>query len=745
MPWLQSGLVAAKATILIQPGATAVERHAARELRDHLAQITGVDLVLRSDASKAPAGSIVVGQGPLARKLFPDVRWERLGQEQTLVRSKGGVLLVAGGEPRGTLYAVYRLLGKRCGVRWWTPWATTVPRNPGLVLPPIDESETPAFEYRDAFWYHAFDGDWAARNFCNGFSARLDADRGGRVEYQGFVHTYYPLVPPDPNFAQHPEWYSLIDGKRTTDNAQLCTTNPELRAFVVRQVEAQLRANPKATIVSVSQNDCFRPCQCESCRALAEREGSDAALVLDLANYVGEKIEKEFPGVAVDTLAYQWSRKPPLHMKPRANVVVRLCSIECNFAYPLDAPENRAFGDDLRAWSKLSNRLYVWDYCTDFAHYLQPHPDEFALGPTLRFFAANGVKGVFEEGAYQSNGGSMAELKAWLIAQMMWDPKQDPQMLIDEFLRGYYGAAAPFVRRYLELMTDEAKGWNLTFASPTSASFLRYGVVIQARTELIQGAWRVSGQERWRLDQILASLDYVTLARWTEFRREALKAGDPWLGPATRSELGAAWLRTLSGAGAPAGWTPVTHVNESGLGPQGFLDRLGPEPPPPVLRVLPQRPAKVGPPPGLPEGLDLQDDLANLWREPDGAELRPDPQASDGIACWMPGSHHEWAFQIPSSRGKGVEGTRYKVMVVVRLDAESHDASPGFSAGVYDTAGRTELLSHVYALDQTSPGYRAYELGTVVWSSALTIWIAPPANGRVQAVWVDRAYLVKES
>lgn len=744
----------AKAVVVTQAGASPAEQHAARELRDHLEKITGAKIPLRAAGTEAAPGSIVVGQGPLARKLFPDVRWEQLGQEQTLIRSKNEVLLVAGGRPRGTLYAVYRLLSQKCGVRWWAPWATSIPKNPELALPPMNWSETPAFEYRDTFWFHAFDADWATRNFCNGFSAKLDAARGGRVEYQGFVHTYYGLVPPDPNFSRHPEWFSLIDGKRTTDNAQLCTTNPELRDFVVEQVRKQLRANPTATIASVSQNDCFRPCQCGNCRALATREGSDSALVLDLANYVGEKIEKEFPAVAIDTIAYQWSRKPPLHMKPRPNVVVRLCSIECNFAFSRDAPENASFGDDLRGWSKLSKRLYVWDYCTDFAHYLQPHPDAFTLGPTIRFFAENGVKGVFEEGAYQSNGGDMAELKAWLIAQLLWDPKQDPEKLIDEFLRGYYGIAATVVRQYLEVMAEEAKGWNLSFASPTTASFLRYDVVSQGRSLLARLITLLDESPSephpafWRVRQLAASLDYVALARWSEFRREALKRGDPWPMPPTRDELAKRWLETVTGTGkagrgAPKGWSPVTHVNESGLSPQGFVDRLGPEPPPPILRVLPARPAKATPPQGLPEGIDLQDDLANLWREPDGAELRPDPLASDGIACWMPGSHHEWAFQIPLSKGTGAAGERYRAYVVMRLDTDSRDGSPGFSAGVYDNAARKDLFTQQFPIDQTVAEYKAYELGTFVWAPSLTVWVAPPSNPKVRGVWVDRVYLVR--
>lgn len=573
-------LVVAKAVVVTQPGASPSDIHAAQELRDHLAQITGVDIPLRQGVVAAPKNSIVVGQGPVASKLLPTVDWAKMGQEQTLVQNKGNVFVVAGGKPRGTLYAVYRLLQVKCGVRWWTPWATTVPKNPKLTFAAMNWTETPAFEYRDPFWFHSFDGDWAARNFNNGFTARLDEARGNKVEYQGFVHTYYPLVPPDKYFATHPEWYSLIDGKRTTQDAQLCTTNPELRDFVVEQVRALLKANPKATIISVSQNDCFRPCQCPTCRALAEKEGSDSALVLDLANYVGEKIEKEFPNVAVDTLAYQWSRHPPKTMRPRPNVIVRLCSIECNFAFPLSAKENASFGDDIRGWHKLTNRLYVWDYCTDFANYMAPFPDYFTLGPTLQFFAQNGVKGVFEEGDYTSNGGDMAELKAWLIAQMLWDPAQDPNKLVDEFLRGYYGAAAaPYIQQYLDLMAKEAQGWNLTFASPVSATFLRYDVMQKADQLWRKALLAASGGPAdllTRIQRSELSTEYVWLARWDEFKNAFGKTEDQWPLAAAKKDAAARWLEGCLGAATPLkGWPPITAVHEGGLSPQDFVKAIG--------------------------------------------------------------------------------------------------------------------------------------------------------------------------
>ena len=733
-------VLAARSTVVTQVGASPSELHAAQELRDHLAKITGVDIPLRQNADSAPSNAIIVGQGAIAQAQFPEVQWAKLGDEQTLIRSHKDVLLIAGGGQRGTLYAVYRFLQVKCGVRWWTPWATTIPKNANLTFADMDWTETPAFEYRDPYWFHAFDPDWAVRNFDNGFNIRTDAAHGGKTLYQGFVHTYNGLVPPDKFFPIHPEWFSLINGKRTFENAQLCTTNPDLRDYVVEEVRRELRANPAATIVSVSQNDCFNPCQCEVCRALAKKEGSDSALVLDLANYVAEHIAKEFPHVAVDTLAYQWSRHPPAEMRPLPNVIVRLCSIEGNMGYPLFAPQNAAFASDIRGWNRLTNRLYVWDYCTDFADYLQPTPDYLGLGPSLQWLNKNGVRGVFEEGAYQSYGGDMAELKAWLIAQILWDPKQDPSALVDEFLRGYYGeAAAAPIRRYLELMTAAVKDSNVTFSLGPNTPFLNYEVMSKAQklwSEARQLA-RGSGPEYvTRVANSALSMESVWLSHWQEFKRAALQANDPWPYPRTRQATAEQWQNDCEHSPIP-----ITIVDEGGMTPAVFVRNLGPEPPAPVFHALPPRGANPPPPAGLPAGVDYQDDLASLWQAPDNSELRSDPLASDGIACWMPGSHHEWGFQLPLSK-KPVTG-RYHVYVVVRLDRSASDGSAAFSAGVYDFQNKKDLAAQHYTLNDVGNGYKAYDLGAYDINSGLTVWVAPPSNPTVQAVWVDRVYLVK--
>ena len=221
----------ARHVIVVDPAAAPPELTAARELAATLRQITGAEFLVQTN-SKAPTRAILVGAGEAARKAFVKVAFDGLGDEELVIQTRGNRLLLAGGRPRGTLYAVSRFLQDQCGVRWWTPWASRIPKQPSLRLGHLDLREKPAFEYRESFWYPAFDADWSWRNGCNGNSSRLTPEKGGRISYKGFVHTFYPLVPPEKHFAEHPEWFSLIKDKRTTDRAQLCLTNPKLRDFI---------------------------------------------------------------------------------------------------------------------------------------------------------------------------------------------------------------------------------------------------------------------------------------------------------------------------------------------------------------------------------------------------------------------------------------------------------------------------------------------------------------------------------
>ena len=520
----------AKAVIVIAEDAAEPEQHAAAELADFLRQITGG----KFEIEKAPAAGqsrLLVGPGA-AKLAVADFSIEGLGADGIVMRTAGSDLILAGGHPRGTLYAVYTFLQDELGCRWWSSTESTIPKRPNLEVDRLNVRYVPVLEYREPYWFDAFDGDWAVRNRCNGHRPRLDAKRGGKHTYEGFVHTFYPLIPPQKYFKDHPEWFSQIKGKRTYERAQLCLTNEQMRAELVKNLKERLRNNLAATIASVSQNDWRGNCQCAKCAAIEKEEGSPAGLMLRFVNSVAEEIEDEFPNVAVSTLAYQYTRKPPKITRPRHNVIVRLCSIECSFSKPLGDERNQEFRDDIVGWSKICDRLYIWDYTTNFRHHVMPHPNLRVLGPNVKFFVDHNVKGIFEQGAYGTYGAEMAELRAWVLARLLWEPTLDGQQLIDEFIAGYYGPAGPHIEDYLKVTHDavEASGDHLGCFSQHTAKFLSFETLSKGWEHLkaAEAAAKNDPDFLFRVRVAQLPVMYAFMMRWDPMRQACEAAGADW-------------------------------------------------------------------------------------------------------------------------------------------------------------------------------------------------------------------------
>lgn len=528
----------AEAKIVLAADAGETEKWAADELAFFLHLSTGCAISVVSDAIPVE-NRLLVGEGG-AKLADPSFDAKSLQPEEILVETRGHDLIMAGGSPRGTLYAVTTFLEDVVGCRWWTQAVWNIPRKRSLAVGSISIRYAPPLEYREPFWYVAFDPFWAARNKANGTKAGGDDRRGGHHVYEGFVHTFYPLIPPDRYFASHPDWFSEIDGKRTFENAQLCLTNEEMRQELVKNLKERLRDNPGATIASISQNDCYNNCTCARCRAVDEEEGSPSGSLLRFVNAVAADIEAEFPHITIDTLGYQYTRKPPRVTRPRPNVIIRLCSIECSFSRPLDDPRNKAFLDDLEGWSKIADRLFIWDYTTDFSNYIQPHPNYGVLGPNIRLFIKNNVRGIFEQGAYQSWGSEMAEMRAWMLAKLLWNPALDAGTLRQEFLNGYYGRMAPYISDYLTLLENAvlASGDNLGCFSPTDAPFLSLETMLDAWDILKKAEAKAAKNADLvrRLKRVQMPVAYVALVRWEVFQKEALERGLRW--PWTQSREG---------------------------------------------------------------------------------------------------------------------------------------------------------------------------------------------------------------
>ena len=451
-------------SIVLADDASPSEIHGAKELQTFFEMISGAYLPLYRANEDIPGSMILVGNSSKLRSVDSNIDFDNLGTDGFVIKTAGSHLILAGSKVRGSMYAVYTFLEEKLGCRWYTSQVSRIPQLSTVTLQNIDEIHIPAFESRNPFWYDAFDGDWSARNRCNGSSARLDDDRGGKIIYQG-GHTFDMFIPASGYFENHPEYFSIVKGRRVFEHyqAQLCLNNPEVIGITKDKLYKWMKNSPDAYIFGVGQNDGFAgECECRICKPIDIREESPSGNVIYFVNKVAEYVEKDFPDKKVGTFAYNYTVKPPKYARPRGNVNIRLChmsDIEGCDAHPVeDCSHNANFANYVRGWHEIADHIYIWDYKTNFQHYMMPKPSFFATQKDLQFFKRNGVDGIMNQGAYQFHNGASAELSAYLEAKLMWDPDRDVKMIMDDFLEGYYGPAAPAIRKYYDLLYNKTFG-----------------------------------------------------------------------------------------------------------------------------------------------------------------------------------------------------------------------------------------------------------------------------------------------
>ncbi len=427
-----------KYSIIISENATPIERQAASELQSYLRQISGAEIPIHSDTSPARKFEIIVGETNRPERI--DVA--KLGNDGFTIKTIREKLVIAGGQNKGTLYGVYSFLENYLGCRKYSAKVSFIPKHQEIEIGKIDDTQVPFILHREAHFLDAMD-----RGYSDWHKLHSRSDR--QESWGMWVHTFERLVPAGKYFKTHPEYFSLVGGKRIP-NGQLCLSNPEVYPVLVKNLRDKIEAQPDAHYWSVSQNDNYNECQCESCRKSNEKFGGSSGTLVDFVN----RVAAEFPDKTISTLAYQYSRGAPAGITPKPNVNIMLCSIECNRSKPIATDSRSAdFRKDIEDWGRLTDNILMWDYVVQFRNLVSPFPNFRVLQPNIQFFVKNNVRMMFQQGC-GANIGEFSELRAYIIAKLLWNPDADVDALMDDFLNGYYGAAGPFIRNYIDTMHD---------------------------------------------------------------------------------------------------------------------------------------------------------------------------------------------------------------------------------------------------------------------------------------------------
>ena len=423
----------------------------AANLFNHFVQkITGTRLPLISAEIKREQGDLIIESQPNQNSSVNSSGIEEDGFRFT---SDDSTFKIAGAKGLGTVYGVVTLLEDYFGVHYYAVNACTFPRKNELQLPKrLDKSENPSFQYRQTQAYSV-----ATDSLFKTWHRLKEPAELFAGNY--WVHTFNRILPSAKYGETHPEYFSFINGQRRPGAAsQWCLSNPEVFELVSYKIDSIFKAHPDRQLISVSQNDGNNTyCSCEKCKAIDAEEGSPSGSLIRFVN----KLAARFPDKEFSTLAYLYSVRPPGLTKPLPNVNIMLCDIDCYREVSLtENASGKDFVKNLEGWAKISNNIFVWDYGINFDNYICPFPNFHVLQPNMQLFKENNVNKHFSQ-IGGSKGGDFSELRSYVVAKLLWNVNCNVDSVIQSFLKGYYGEAAPFLYQYLKIQQGALLGSNI--------------------------------------------------------------------------------------------------------------------------------------------------------------------------------------------------------------------------------------------------------------------------------------------
>ena len=452
------------ATIVIPSDAKYWTRTAAAWLQEYVEKATGAKLaVVTEDA--APAGTLIsVGHTQMAANA--QVTTDGLKWDGGRMVVKDDHLYLIGHDVNhnmqneegrvadGNCRAVTMFLEDVVGIRWFLPGpeGEQIPKSSDLSVPKkMSRSFVPAIAFASGRFPYGSKGFWLedvtpaaiANNYRNGIAATS----GG--------HTYYKMVPKK-MFDEHPEYFALIDGKRTVEGHHLCSTNPEVKRLLVEGVRKELDRG--LDVVTLGQEDGYYRCQCDPCEKLDSYRFSnwhktqggswkhfqDKVLpntpcerLFLLHKGVIDEVHKTHPDKTVLLMGYAPTAWPSQIIDDWGDHVwVELTN---------QTPEY------ITAWNGktagVTGYVYWFDIQLQMGMDIHATPREAAQH--LRYLQESGFIGLYQ---FPETNFGFAGPVIYALGKLMGDPYLDHEALVDEYCRGVFGKAAGTMHKFYDLL-----------------------------------------------------------------------------------------------------------------------------------------------------------------------------------------------------------------------------------------------------------------------------------------------------
>ena len=387
------------------------------------------------------------------------------------MRLAGNRLAIAGAHPSGTAYGVFAFL-KKIGIEYLSADQSTKPAGAEMAVADFTDSCNPAIPLRELNFrvIHAeLLGYTAHENLANYRKTN---------SHVGNCHSAPELVSLKEFEESHPEYFALrsngerlrsINGKKV--EIHYCMTNTGLHKLMADRLMEVMKSDPYARYFYLFPGDGGDyACTCASCVKL----GNPTDRLLYLINKVAEQTIRKFPDRMIMTLAYSDSCPPPTREKPASNVLVLYTPYTTatwgnHFQFRHEA--NETGQADMSAWEKLCpKQLGAFTYPSSCSEKENIWPAFYANCDFARHFAERKYRAlVYTCGIIPIYGGgsipqtnSFCDLFIKVLGKIICNPKLNVEAAVDDFMKQYYGPAAPAMRKYFNLISAEPgkRNWS---------------------------------------------------------------------------------------------------------------------------------------------------------------------------------------------------------------------------------------------------------------------------------------------
>ena len=440
---------------------------AANYIQEYVRKATGAELPIVSE-DQSPAGNLIsVGHTLLAAEA--GITTDGLELDSCRLVAKDNVLFLIGRDgsddnattPRGTCRAAVTFLEKQLGVRWFIPSLVydhppceIVPETMDIDVPgTLDETVASKFAYvLSGPYFTQHHPSHIANHSC--IKIRMWTVGG---------HTWGVWVPVEEYFNEHPEYFALIDGQRSSNpHNYLCMSNPEVRSIMLSEIRALFDQGYDWVQLGNSDGMTYAnaACKCGLCEPL------DTWSVMGASNFPLELLQQHpperihlahkwlvdecrasHPDKTVQLLMYQPTRMPSLVFGAFGDNVVGENAIS----------DFNMFKQICEAWRGkvrgLTSYVY-WEATNILPLGILPTITPASVAEELQYYHANSVVGIYYcHNRLGKNWGLWGPVY-YTVSRLMGDPGLDADDLVNEYCTGVYGETAATMKTFFDLLYD---------------------------------------------------------------------------------------------------------------------------------------------------------------------------------------------------------------------------------------------------------------------------------------------------